>query len=220
LRLTRSALLAELARRIEAVRREHPVRVAIDGIDAAGKTTLADELVEPLQRLGRPVIRASIDRFHNCARVRHRRGRESPEGYYLDSFDHAGLVSALLAPLGPGGSRLYRSGIFDHRTDSPVREPAQRAAADAILLFDGVFLLRRELRRYWDFSVFLDADFSVAVARAERRDVELFGSAAQVRKLYRRRYVPGQQLYLSESRPRAWASVVVENDDPLRPVLR
>jgi hypothetical protein len=40
------------------------VRVAIDGVDGVGKTTLADELVAPLQLLGRDVIRASIDGFH------------------------------------------------------------------------------------------------------------------------------------------------------------
>jgi uridine kinase len=39
----------------------HPTRVAIDGVDAAGKTTLDDELAEVLRERGRGVIRASID---------------------------------------------------------------------------------------------------------------------------------------------------------------
>lgn len=41
--MTREQLLSVLAHRISAVERTHPVRVAIDGVDAAGKTTLADE---------------------------------------------------------------------------------------------------------------------------------------------------------------------------------
>ena len=65
---------SELASRISSVRRDHPVRVAIDGADASGKTTLADELAAPLQRMGRSVLRSSIDGFHNPATIRRRRG--------------------------------------------------------------------------------------------------------------------------------------------------
>ena len=49
------------AKRIASVSLPHPTRVAINGVDAAGKTTLADALVAPLEELGRPVIRASVD---------------------------------------------------------------------------------------------------------------------------------------------------------------
>jgi hypothetical protein len=35
---------------IAAVERPHPARVALDGVDGAGKTHLADELVGPLSR--------------------------------------------------------------------------------------------------------------------------------------------------------------------------
>lgn len=94
----REPLLLVLAHRISAIERTHPVRVAIDGVDAAGKTTLADELVASIETLGRPVIRASIDGFHNPAEIRYRRGRGSPEGYFRDSFNRAGLVEVLLAP--------------------------------------------------------------------------------------------------------------------------
>src|SRR5687767_7604524 len=80
--MKRSQLLDEIASRISRIQQKHPVRVAIDGVDAAGKTTMAEELVAPLKAYGRPVIRASIDGFHNPARVRHNRGAASPAGYY------------------------------------------------------------------------------------------------------------------------------------------
>jgi uridine kinase len=217
--VTRAELLAELTARIDAIQRPHPVRVAIDGVDAAGKTTLADELLEPLQRLGRSVIRASVDRFHNPAAIRRRRG-DSGDSYFRDSFDHGGLEAALLAPLGPGGSRHYRTAIFDHRADEPVHADLEAATADAVLLFDGVFLLRPELRGHWDFSIFVRAAFDVTLKRALVRDRELFGSDDAVRARYRERYVPGQRLYLAEVEPERWASVVIQNDDPAEPVAR
>jgi len=87
--MTRAEILEQLAASIAAVRLDHPTRVAIDGVDGSGTTTLADELVKPLRRAGREVIRASVDGFHHPRAVRYTRGPDSPEGYYLDSFDYA-----------------------------------------------------------------------------------------------------------------------------------
>ena len=215
--MERSRLVDYLAGRIQRVERPHPVRVAVDGPDAAGKTTLAQELVAPLQARGRPVIRASIDGFHNPAGVRHRRGRTSPEGYYYDSFNYGALAESLLAPLGPGGSRRYVSEVFDYQADACVRAPAREAEVNAVLLFDGVFLLRPELAAHWDFTIFVDAAFEITLARAERRDAAMFGGVEEVRGLYRRRYIPGQKLYLAEARPKERAEVIVDNNDPLHP---
>ncbi len=215
--MTRDELLDVLAGRVDGVRRAHPVRVAIDGVDAAGKTTLADELAEVLEGRGRDVIRASVDDFHNPASVRLQRGLESAEGYYRDSFNHSSLIEDLLAPLGPGGSGRFRRAVFDYRSDAPIDAPSESAARDAVLLFDGVFLHRLELRAFWDYSIFVRAGFDVTVARAERRDLELFGSVEGVRSRYEQRYVPGQRLYLTEVQPDRYASIVVDNDDPLSP---
>ena len=215
--MKRSRLVDYLAGRIVRIEQPHPVRVAIDGPDAAGKTTLAQELVEPLRARGRQAIRASIDGFHNPAPVRHRRGRTSPEGYYYDSFNYVALIESLLAPLGPGGSRRYVSEVFDYHTDSEVRIQTREAEVNAVLIFDGVFLLRPELVGYWDFTVFVDAAFEVTLARAERRDAALFGCVEEVRRRYKQRYIPGQKLYFAESQPRERAGVVVDNNDPQHP---
>lgn len=217
--MERPELIRSLAAAIAALHRPHPVRVAVDGVDAAGKTTLADELAPAIEALGRVVIRASVDGFHNPAAVRRRRGAMSPEGYYYDSFNHDALIENLLGPLGPGGSLAFRRAVFDFRSDRPVETPPERAQPDAVLLLDGVFLLRRELCRHFDFSIFLRAGFEVTVARAEARDLELLGSVVEVRRRYRERYVPGQRLYLAEAEPERRASIVIDNDDPERPVM-
>ena len=217
--MTRAAVLADLAARIDALGRERPVRVGIDGVDAAGKTTWADELVRPLRERGRPCIRASVDAFHRPAAARYRRGRDSAEGYYFDSFDHEQLRACLLDPLGPGGSLRYRTAVFDHAADSPVEARDRTAPADAVLLFDGVFLHRPELRDTWDFSIFLRVDFETTLARAAARDAALLGGADAVRERYAVRYVPGQEIYLGEVEPERRASVVVDNTDPLAPVI-
>lgn len=217
--LIRAQLLAELADLIVAVERPHPVRVALDGIDAAGKSTLADELIEPIQARGRPVIRASIDGFHHPRAHRYRRGPDSPEGYYHDSFDYRAVRAELLDPLGPGGNRHYRPAVFDWRTDSPLESPLKVALPNAVLLLDGVFLLRPELDDCWDLRIFLRIDFQVSVRRAIGRDQAHLGSAEAAQARYRVRYVPGQRLYLESALPQARADVVVDNNDLARPRL-
>ena len=211
--MERSALLEMLAENIACVTRPHPVRAAIDGVDGVGKTTLANELVAPLLRRGMPVIRASIDGFHNPRAVRYRLGRSSPEGYFRDSFNYEALKSVLLDPLGPGGSLRYRRAIFDYRADSEVSPPLEEAPRNAVLLFDGVFLLRPELLGYWDISCFLDAPFTTTIPRCARRD----GGSPDVNAVENRRYVEGQKLYLDRCDPKRKATIVIDNANLMSP---
>jgi pantothenate kinase len=136
----REGLLAELAQRVVVVSPDRTIRVAIDGVDGAGKTTFADELGAFISALGRPVIRTSVDGFHNPKAVRYERGRHSPEGYFEDSYNYAALKRYLLDPLSPCGSQRYRPAVFDHVTDSAVAIVDRKALPSSILLIDGIFL--------------------------------------------------------------------------------
>jgi uridine kinase len=215
--LTRTAAVEQLAAVIAALRPLHPARVAIDGVDGAGKTTLADELVQPLRRAGREVIRASIDGFHNPREVRYARGPDSPEGYFLDSFDYGAVRRELLDPLGPVGDGRFRTAVFDYRTDRTVESPRQSASREAVLLFDGVFLSRPELEGSWDITVWLDVPFDVTIERAIARDSRRGTDAASTRAKYEHRYVPGQRLYLAQCHPLERADIVLYNSDLDRP---
>jgi uridine kinase len=155
-----------------------PARVAVDGVDAAGKTTLADELAARLPA----TTRLSADDFLRPAEERYRQGRESPVGYYEDSFNHARLRQAVLASSG-------------------------------LLLVDGIFLFRPELNDLWDFRIFVRIELEDSIRRGVARD------GRQTEELYRRRYAPGQRLYLETVRPEALADVIVDNSDLERPGL-
>jgi uridine kinase len=217
---SRMTMLERLSELVDAVHRPHPTRVAIDGPDAAGKTTLADELASELRIRGRQVIRASIDGFHRPGAERRRQGETSPRGYYEDSFDIEALRQSLLDPLGPEGDRRYRREAFDFRTDRALLRPVEVAPRDAVLLVDGVFLLRPELAGSWELGIFVSVRFDEVLRRALARDVALFGSREEVERRYLERYIPGQRIYLAEARPVENADVVVVNDDPGNPVLR
>jgi uridine kinase len=207
--------LRDIGRSILQVSKKDIVRVAIDGVDGAGKTTFADELARVLEAMDRRVIRASVDGFHNSASIRYRRGRTSPEGFFADSYNYEQLRAALLDPLGPRGTKRYRTAVFDHRSDSPVSMPEKVADSGAILVFDGIFLHRPELRRYWDFSIFLDVGFDVSIPRGAQRGE----GSADVDAPENRRYVEGQKIYLRDCEPRKFATVTVNNEDLAAPYI-
>lgn len=189
------------------------VRVAVDGVDGAGKTVFADELADVLRRRGIEVVRASVDDFHHPPGVRYRQGRDSPHGFFEDSYDYAALRRLLLDPLGPGGDRRFVRAIHDVRTERPVDAPLETAPERGVLVVDGIFLHRPELADRWDHSVFLHVPFETSIPRgAQRGDGDPDPASAA-----NRRYVEGQRLYLARCRPRERASVVVDNTDLDRP---
>jgi uridine kinase len=214
---TRDDLLIRLAEAVSSVTVAHPMRVAVDGAPAVGKTTLADELAVVLRAQGRDVIRASIEEFLLPRAQRYRRGEDSAEGCYHDSFDFAALHRVLLDPLGPGGDRRFQTAVYDRDRDNPLSPPVTTAPADAVLVFDGVFLLRPELIDRWDLSIFVSAPFEKTLDRARTRDQTGSKPAAEVERRYRSRYIPSQQFYFDTARPVDHADIVVHNAEPQQP---
>lgn len=217
--MTREELLQRIAKYLLSIRKTSPVMVAIDGASTSGKTTLANELVPFIKERGRSVVQASVDGFHRPRIERHKRGEASPEGYYYDSFDYDAMKKVLLTPLAPGGDRMYRTAVFDFRTDRAVEAPLLVASPDAILLFEGIFLLRPELNAYWDARIFLHIDFKEVIQRASTRDQHLFGTADQVRERYLKRYIPGEQFYLDTVHPEEIAQIVINNNNVQDPQI-
>lgn len=214
---SRAALLNHLAHRL-AVQPARPVlKVAIDGVDGAGKTTFADELAACLRAQGKTVIRASVDGFHYPRATRYRLGRTSPQGFYSDSYNYALLQTELLEPLSAGGSLSYRTQAFDHATDQPALGQLQQAQGGEILLLDGLFLHRTELRDSWDDSIFLKVDFAVSVPRGAARGPGFGSPDPQAES--NRRYVEGNRLYFAEAHPEKRAGAVVNNNDLNAPFI-
>ncbi len=199
--------------------RPEPLRVGIDGITAAGKTTFARELTELLRADGRPCEHVTMDRFHHLRAIRHRRGRDSADGYYEDAYDFGGLRRVLLDPLGPGGDGHYATAVMDLATDSLVAVEPRPAPPRLVVVVDGSFLQRPEVRDAWDVVVFLRTSFASALARGTARDATLLGSRAEAERLFEVRYHAAQRRYLEEVAPEVQADLVVDHDDPASPTI-
>ena len=211
-------MLGRLAEAVGSVTVAHPVRVAVDGPPAAGKTTLADELAVVLRARGHDVIRATIDDFLFPRARRYPRGEYSAEGCYFDTHDYDALNRVLLDPLGPGGDRRFRLAVYDRAADAVLSPPVATAPAGAVLVFDGVFLMRPELIDRWDLRILVSTALEKTVDRAVIRERQA-SSRAEVERRWRERYIPAQQLYFATVRPADHVDIIVHNDEPGRPTV-
>ena len=210
-------MVRALAEALVALSPGERVVVAVDGVDGAGKTVLADQLSDVIADLpvsARPVVRVGVDGFHHPRERRYDRGT-GPDTFYADSYDYAAFRRCVLEPFRAG--RALTPAAFDVEADVRVAPPPVATAVDTLLLVDGIFLQRPELANQWDAVVFVDAPFAVTVPRGNARfegehDADPDGAA-------NRRYVEGQRLYLAEAKPRDRATWVFDNTDLERPRL-
>ena len=181
----------------------------IDGLTAAGKTSFGHELAQQISARGRLVLRASLDDFKRPWRDRHLYDRESGEGYYRNAFDYEALTRLLLQPAGPDGSGECVLCSIDPLTQREHHDVVTLAAADAVLIVDGVFAFRPEINDFWDFRIWLDVDEDTSIRRGTHRDQGWAG--AQAEAVHRDRYLVAERLYMAEVDPLRLVDVVIDN---------
>ncbi len=209
----RETVIDEVAALVCATEFGHPVRTAVDGVTASGKSTFAAELAVAVSARGRPAIHLTMDGFHHPRARRHRQGRMSAEGYYQDAYDFDALAEHVLIPLGPGGDRRYRTRIIDLAGDEAVEEAPRLAPAAAVLIVDGSFMQRPPVASLWDQRIFLETDLSTARRRGVERDAAALGGEEATEALYDARYHAAARIYLAAVDPVARATIVVDNNE-------
>lgn len=187
--------------------------VGIDGVDGAGKTTFAGKLLEALNLKvdSKCTQLVSIDDFHNVREVRHKQGKESPLGFFEDSFDYESLKDRVLIPIRDSNGALVSiiPGSHDLNSDLLITPEALQLEPSSVVIIEGIFLHRDEIRDFFDFTVFLEVPFSESVRRMANRD----GSNPDSSHPSVCRYVEGQRIYFERCSPRSRASVLIDNSD-------
>ncbi len=186
---------------------DRPALVAVDGVDGSGKTTFAERLAAAYAARGRLVHVVHMDDFLNPRTVRYRLGKNSPEGFFADTYNLAAFTTHVLDPLQPGANHAITMRAYDHRADAAVDEPLVEVPPQAVVVVEGMFLHRDELCARWDMSIFLDVPFSVTVPRMVERD----GAPPDPEHPSWFRYLQGQRLYLSACEPAERATHVIDN---------
>lgn len=213
----RATLIATIARNV-ALLGEGRLRVAVDGLTGAGKTSFGHELAAALRCQGRATMRASMDDFKHPWRHAREHGydRVSGEGYYRNAYDFRSARELLLGPAGPGGSGKVVLCGRDPLTGEDHRDKAVSAPAGAVLIVDSVFAFRPEYNDLWDYRIWLDVDAELALSRGISRDAAMEG-AEEAARVHRDRYHAAEMIYRAEVRPPSLADLVIDNRDFANP---
>jgi len=204
-----------IQREIEAAKKSGPFTIGVNGIDASGKTTFALHLSEHLTGRGYDVQIVHVDDFHNEKSVRYS-GEDPAYNFYYKSINLARLAADILEPIIRKGELDVELTLLDLRSDKFILRKQYRVHRDSIVIVEGIFLFKRELRNYFDYKVFLDISFDEAIRRALIRDTHL--PFDEIEQRYKSKYQAGQRIYFALENPIRCADLVIDNNNPHAPV--
>lgn len=214
----RRSVLRQLLAQIREINSGGRGLIAVDGLDGAGKTVLAEELVQLAAQDGlRPVASLSIDGFHHPRPVRYAKGR-GPESFYRDSYDYTAFRRSVVTAFRQG--LPVAAAVWDVAADASVEGTHTELdlSQDCVLLVDGIFLHRPELCELWDASIWVQVPFTVSVPRGNERFPGQYDLDPEADSNHR--YVGGQRLYFAQCSPWEKATWILGNEDLAHPTLR
>jgi uridine kinase len=210
----RRPIFEKIAREIEGKKdKNRPFLIGISGIDGAGKTRFAGDLEKFLIDRNYETQAIRLDDFHNPEAVRYA-GDDQAENYYNRSFNISLIVERLLKPLRRKTNFSIKLKLLDWPTDKYDVEQDFSFSQKTVVIFEGVFLFRKELAPYIDYKIHLDITFAESKRRAKDRDPEA------VLEKYDKKYLPAQAKYLKEYPPDKTADMVIDNSDWHQPRLQ
>ena len=186
--------------RIEALAVERAVvLIGVDGKGAAGKSRWASAVVDALGP-SVPGAVVHMDDFYLPSSERLPE-QSSPAG---GAFDWRRLRDEVLEPLRDG--RPARFARYDWTSDALAE--SHELDPRGVILVEGVSTTRHELAGFYDLTVWVDCPRAVRLTRGLQRDGE------DARSLWLREWMPAEDHYTREHRPRERADVIVDGTGP------
>ncbi|MGE6753814.1 kinase [Rossellomorea sp. NPDC071047] len=172
--------------------------VGIDGLGGAGKTTVAKELRHALELSNHDAFIVHLDDHIVETHKRYGTGNDEWFEYYFLQWDIGLLETELFKKL-----QINQGSItlpFYHSSTDTVKTKPIQLASSAIILIEGVFLQRKEWKRYIDFMIYVDCSQELRAERVLDRDSYLGDHQARLDK-YERRYWLAEDYYVDEVDP-------------------
>lgn len=181
--------------------------VGIDGLGGAGKSTVSNLLKSKLRNKGYGSYVLHVDDFIHTKHIRYNESEEEWYCYYNIQWRYDYLVKEILLPI-KNGSKIDRLiELYDKENDNYILESID-ISQGCILILEGIFLQRKELKGYLDFIIYIDTPKELRLKRVLQRDAYI-GEIEDINNKYNRRYFPAEERYLSEYSPIENANLVL-----------
>lgn len=184
--------------------------IGIDGLGGAGKSTLANLLKTELENNKYNPVIFHIDDFIHPCHVRYDYEKEEWYCYYKIQWRYDYLIKEVLEPVKNGIEIEKQVEFYDKDNDMYFLEQIIVPRGSVILL-EGIFLQRYEIREYLNYVVYLDVPKAIRLNRVINRDMYI-GDEEEIKFKYERRYFPAEDKYIEEYNPVKNADFVLRND--------
>ena len=194
--------------------------VGIEGKGCSGKTRMSSKLKHKLRDIGIPTDTVSIDDFCNPRSVRY--DSKVPAGLqvYLNNFNKIEFFNNVIKSAFENQSIEFDKLLLDLSSDSYTNRVKISLPKGGVLLVEGLYLLKEEYGKYFDFSVLLHISDQEQLKRALIRDAEERGKDYDlIIYSYKERYIPSYNYFLNHEDPLKYASVVVDYESIEKPVI-
>ena len=183
--------------------------VGVSGIDGCGKGYVAAQLQAHLALHGVIPALLNVDGWLNLPQKRF--DRDAPaSNFYEQALRLDQFFSELVLPLKERRS-LRLVADFVAETASDYRPHTYDYTDVAVILVEGIFLFKRQYRKYFDLTIWVDCSFPTALARAIERAQEGLSPANTI-AAYETIYFPAQRIHLAQDKPRENADLIFAND--------
>jgi uridine kinase len=183
--------------------------VAVSGIDGSGKGYITARITGALRAQGVNAVSINLDPWHTPVATRLRQPNAA-QNFYESAFRFDELFSLLIEPL-----RCNRSvSLSVELTRLPQNDWTMQTYGFndvEVIVLEGIFLLKRQLRDRYDLAFWVDCSFQTALERAIGRNQEGL-PAEKIVEDYQTIYFPAQRVHLFRDLPIASADGVIAND--------
>ena len=187
---------------------------AISGIDAGGKGYFTERLVNALQTKGVRAVAINVDAWLNIERF----DDSGPaEHYYHNAIRFEPMFSQLVLPLRNHRSLRVEIDYAEETSTKYQRRVYEFEDVDVIAL-EGIYLLKRAFQAHFDLSIWIECSFETALERALSRGQEGLPREETIRD-YKTIYRPAQEIHFQRDNPQGAATLVVNNDARLGPII-
>lgn len=193
----------------EDVPLDNAALIAITGIDGSGKGFVTKQIVNSLKQRGAKVISINIDGWLNLPHIRYNPDNPA-EHFYQYAIRFEEMFERLILPL-KANRRVHLVADYVEETASEYRKQNYDFEDIDIIVLEGIFLLKREFRKHYDLTFWLDCTFETALERAIKRSQEGLPPEETIRA-YETIYFPAQKIHFELDNPQTGADFIINND--------
>lgn len=183
--------------------------LAISGIDSSGKGTIAIKLKNLIETAGLSTAYINIDKWLNLPDLRFNK-TDPANHFYKHAIRFDDMFSNLVIPLRESRSIFLETLVTREPENDQFMMTYDFKEIDIIIL-EGIFLFKKSLLINYNFKVWIDCSFEIALQRAILRGQEGLSKEETI-EAYNTIYFPAQHIHLHSDNPSASADFVFNNN--------